>query len=360
MLDEERRDRHPEPARARDVEAEALGHRQRLGAAGALVEVRHRLHPRGLQRVDADALGAGCGRPATGRREVEGARRRERHRADPRQTLDVGSAPCSTCCAPVSCDGLTICVVGDGAAERELGAAGARRARGDGRTATWPTRRPSASRSGPRLGRIDVLVVDAASVFAAAGGGMAGLRSAVDDGWNVGACGGQRVGGRVEAGRGARRRQGRLPRAGRRRRRARHAVGAALENAARTLSVEWARFGVRITAVRPREGVGDERAELVAFLASPAGRLLHGVSFYPRGVRAIIAAQLLLPRLAEVSMQLAGHPPHHGDHRRRPAQPRLLHAGPRPAAGRQDRQPGRPDRLPPVLRRRAGAAPARR
>ena len=56
----------------------------------------------------------------------------------------------------------------------------------------------------------------------------------------------------------------------------------ALENAARTLSVEWARFGVRITAVRPREGASaDERAELVAFLASPAGDYFTGCSFYP-------------------------------------------------------------------------------
>ena len=37
-----------------------------------------------------------------------------------------------------------------------------------------------------------------------------------------------------------------------------------------------------------------------------------------------------------------------------PAQRRLLHARPRPAAGQEERQPGRPDRLPPLLRRRAG------
>ena len=36
-----------------------------------------------------------------------------------------------------------------------------------------------------------------------------------------------------------------------------------------------------------------------------------------------------------------------------PRQPRLLHAGAGPAAGRQDGQPGRPERLPPLLRRRA-------
>ena len=36
-----------------------------------------------------------------------------------------------------------------------------------------------------------------------------------------------------------------------------------------------------------------------------------------------------------------------------PAQRRLLHARPRPAARQEERQPGRPDRLPPLLRRRA-------
>ena len=37
-----------------------------------------------------------------------------------------------------------------------------------------------------------------------------------------------------------------------------------------------------------------------------------------------------------------------------PRQRRLLHARPRPAARQEDRQPGRPDRLPPLLRRRGG------
>ena len=48
------------------------------------------------------------------------------------------------------------------------------------------------------------------------------------------------------------------------------------------------------------------------------------------------------------------HPPHHRDHRRRAAQRRLLRPRARPADGQEDRQPGRPDRLPPLLRRRAG------
>lgn len=175
-------------------------------------------------------------------------------------------------------DDLTLCVVGDGAGERERAAAlGARVVTVDGDLAD----EDAVAVAVGALGRIDVLVVDAASAFVAAGGGMAGLRRAVDDGWNVVRAvvnaswvteeGGTPSGGKVvflapaaDAGEHA------------------NAVGAALENAARTLSVEWARFGVRITAVRPREGASDdERAELVAFLASPAGDYFTGCSFYP-------------------------------------------------------------------------------
>jgi NAD(P)-dependent dehydrogenase (short-subunit alcohol dehydrogenase family) len=179
-------------------------------------------------------------------------------------------------------DGLTVCVVGDGAAERERAAAlGARVVTVDGDLAD----EDAVAIAVGALGPIDVLVVDAASEFAEAGGGMPGLRRAVDDGWNVvravvnagwtaegeGAEGVAARGGKVvllapaaDAGEHA------------------NAVGAALENAARTLSIEWARFGARITAIRPRHGAAaDERAELVAFLASPAGDYFTGCSFYP-------------------------------------------------------------------------------
>ena len=50
------------------------------------------------------------------------------------------------------------------------------------------------------------------------------------------------------------------------------------------------------------------------------------------------------------------HPPHHADHRRRAPERRLLRARARPAAGQEDRQPGRPERLPPLLLRREGLA----
>jgi NAD(P)-dependent dehydrogenase (short-subunit alcohol dehydrogenase family) len=174
-------------------------------------------------------------------------------------------------------DGLTICVAGDGAAERERAAAlGARVVTVDGDLAD----EDAVAAAVGALGPIDVLVVDAASAFAGAGGGLAGLRRAVDDGWNVvgalvtsGWTDG--AGGKVvlvapaaDAGEHA------------------DATGAALENTARTLSVEWARFGVRVTAIRPRAGAaGDaERAELVAFLASPAGDYFSGCAFAPGAV----------------------------------------------------------------------------
>jgi hypothetical protein len=55
---------------------------------------------------------------------------------------------------------------------------------------------------------------------------------------------------------------------------------AALENLARTLSIEWARYGITPTAILP--GVAttrEEVGELIAFLASPAGDYYSGCSF---------------------------------------------------------------------------------
>lgn len=54
-------------------------------------------------------------------------------------------------------------------------------------------------------------------------------------------------------------------------------VGAALENLARTLATEWARYGVRVTTIVG--GSDDAVAELVAFLASPAGEYYTGATF---------------------------------------------------------------------------------
>jgi hypothetical protein len=58
------------------------------------------------------------------------------------------------------------------------------------------------------------------------------------------------------------------------------AARAALENLARTLSVEWARYGVTAVAVAPGAWTSDgELAELVCFLVSPAGAYFSGCVF---------------------------------------------------------------------------------
>jgi NAD(P)-dependent dehydrogenase (short-subunit alcohol dehydrogenase family) len=58
------------------------------------------------------------------------------------------------------------------------------------------------------------------------------------------------------------------------------AVRAALENLARTLSVEWARYGITTTTIWPGPGTQEgEIAELVAYLCSPAGAYFSGCRF---------------------------------------------------------------------------------
>ena len=58
------------------------------------------------------------------------------------------------------------------------------------------------------------------------------------------------------------------------------AARAALENLARTLSVEWARFQITAVALTPGPATSDaEVAELVCFLVSPAGGYLSGCRF---------------------------------------------------------------------------------
>lgn len=58
------------------------------------------------------------------------------------------------------------------------------------------------------------------------------------------------------------------------------AARAGLENLARTLSIEWARLGIRPVAVHPGVATSaGEVAELAAFLASPAGAYYSGCRF---------------------------------------------------------------------------------
>jgi NAD(P)-dependent dehydrogenase (short-subunit alcohol dehydrogenase family) len=61
------------------------------------------------------------------------------------------------------------------------------------------------------------------------------------------------------------------------------AARAALENTARTLSVEWARHGISVTALAP--GDPAEVAVLAVFLASPAGGYYSGCTFELAGAR---------------------------------------------------------------------------
>jgi hypothetical protein len=57
-------------------------------------------------------------------------------------------------------------------------------------------------------------------------------------------------------------------------------VKAALENLARTLSVEWARYGITATAIVPGpKTTDDELATLVAYLCSEAGAYFSGCRF---------------------------------------------------------------------------------
>jgi NAD(P)-dependent dehydrogenase (short-subunit alcohol dehydrogenase family) len=155
------------------------------------------------------------------------------------------------------------------------------------------------------IGRIDLLAVDGAGLFAYAlaqgGDGHAALRACVDAAWNAtravvnGALLPAAEGGSVvylapapDAGEYA------------------PAACAGLENLARTLSIEWARHGIVTVTVAPgaegvargAEGVArgaeglapgaqsaaGEVAALVAYLASPAGAYFSGCVLDLRGV----------------------------------------------------------------------------
>jgi NAD(P)-dependent dehydrogenase (short-subunit alcohol dehydrogenase family) len=62
------------------------------------------------------------------------------------------------------------------------------------------------------------------------------------------------------------------------------ATRAGLENLARTLSIEWARFGISPVAIAPGPSTGAEQiAGVVAYLASPAGDYFSGCELDLRG-----------------------------------------------------------------------------
>ena len=120
---------------------------------------------------------------------------------------------------------------------------------------------------------VHALLVDAADTFAA--GGPDALRAALEHAWRAGRALG--AGAMIES-----QIPGRLlflapaPDAGP------HAPAAraALENLARTLSVEWARFGITAVAITPGTTTTPaELAELICFVVSPAGAYFSGCRF---------------------------------------------------------------------------------
>jgi NAD(P)-dependent dehydrogenase (short-subunit alcohol dehydrogenase family) len=124
------------------------------------------------------------------------------------------------------------------------------------------------------LGPVGTLVCDAGPPFVAAGGGIDGLRAGLDQTWNVTRAVTNAI---WRPGDG-----GKLVLLAPRRRDGAHAgaLAAALENTARTLSIEWARYAIRTTAVLPGDATSDDDvAGLVAYLASPAGDYFSGCAF---------------------------------------------------------------------------------
>jgi hypothetical protein len=123
---------------------------------------------------------------------------------------------------------------------------------------------------GARVGEqdeLDVLVRDGAAAFAA-GAGVEAVRAALDGAWeaiqSAAMAGGSLIlllappPGDAHA----------------------EAARAGLENLARTLSIEWARLGIRPVALHPGTATpAGEVAELAAFLASPAGAYYSGCRF---------------------------------------------------------------------------------
>jgi NAD(P)-dependent dehydrogenase (short-subunit alcohol dehydrogenase family) len=131
---------------------------------------------------------------------------------------------------------------------------------------------------------VDVLIVDAASLYDAASASRAGLRACLDGAWETS----QAV---ANAAFIEPRRAGRIvylaPRsvAG-----ASSSTGladaarAGLENLARTLSIEWARYQITTATIAPGASTtGEQVASLCAFLASPAGGYFSGCLLDLRG-----------------------------------------------------------------------------
>jgi NAD(P)-dependent dehydrogenase (short-subunit alcohol dehydrogenase family) len=128
----------------------------------------------------------------------------------------------------------------------------------------------AAERLGPPVA---VLVVDGAARFGP--GGVEGVRAALDETWIAVRAVADAAwmapgipGGKVVL---LAPRAGAAPHA--------EAARAGLENMARTLSIEWARFGIRTVSLAPGSETTDaEVATLVCYLASPAGDYVSGTA----------------------------------------------------------------------------------
>ncbi len=121
-----------------------------------------------------------------------------------------------------------------------------------------------------RAGGLRALVVDAASLFGGDGGRDA-LVGSLASAWNAARAAAQLAFLPGDAG-------GQIvliaPQAG-----TEHAAAAAagLENLARTLSIEWARYGITTVAVAPgADTATEELAALACYLLSPAGAYFSG------------------------------------------------------------------------------------
>jgi NAD(P)-dependent dehydrogenase (short-subunit alcohol dehydrogenase family) len=132
-----------------------------------------------------------------------------------------------------------------------------------------------------RLGSTDMLIVDAAGLFVAAGSGRAMLMGCLQTSWSVTHSVVNRA--FLVHGRG-----GRIlyiapaPGAGAHA----EAARAGLENLARTLSIEWARHGITLVTIAPGASTpAGELAALCAYLASPAGAYFSGCLLDLRGPR---------------------------------------------------------------------------
>jgi NAD(P)-dependent dehydrogenase (short-subunit alcohol dehydrogenase family) len=153
-------------------------------------------------------------------------------------------------------DGVAVLVAGEGV----LATAAADRSGELGATVTRLEVDPAAEAPPEHPGEVHQLVWDGAGAFAVAGTGVDAVRAALDGAW---------LAVRAVAPERARKVVLLAPPAGDPHA---EAVRAGLENLARTLSIEWARYGVTLVAIHPGPATTPATvAELCAFLASPAG-----------------------------------------------------------------------------------------